>query len=88
MDIRGLGYIGVNVNDIGAWRSYAELLGTMVVPSEGGFKIRIDDRPFRVAVRQTDAMDGLLFAGWELSLFKGTLDEEWQAIAVEALVER
>ncbi len=66
MDIRGLGYIGVNVNDIGAWRSYAELLGTMVVPSEGGFKIRIDDRPFRVAVRQTDAMDGLLFAGWEL----------------------
>ena len=68
MDIRGLGYIGVNVEDPAAWRSYAELLGTMVVPSnrEGGFDMKIDDRPFRVAVQRTEAAEGLAFAGWEL----------------------
>ena len=45
VDIRALGYIGVTVADLGAWRSYAELLGTMVVPSDRDdeFRIKIDD---------------------------------------------
>jgi hypothetical protein len=53
MDIRGLGYIGVNVADTAAWRTYAEILGTMVVSSSnnGSFHIKIDDRPYRVVVR-------------------------------------
>lgn len=66
MDIRGLGYIGIDVADIPTWRTYAELLGTMVVPDDDGFRMRIDERPFRVAVRATDRNEGLAFAGWEL----------------------
>lgn len=67
MDIRALGYIGIDVSDVEAWRAYAEALGTMVVPGDhGGFGIKIDDRPSRVLVDPA-ARDGLAFAGWELA---------------------
>lgn len=67
MDIRGLGYIGLDVADLDDWRRYAELLGTRVVASQGdGFAVKIDDRPFRVLVRPADTTEGLAFAGWEL----------------------
>ena len=67
MDIRGLGYIGIDVADIDAWRSYAEMLGTMVIPDADGFRMRIDERPFRTVARPTDGDEGLAFAGWELA---------------------
>ncbi len=51
MDIRGLGYIGVDVADLGAWRGYAELLRTRVVAHGDGLAIKIDDHPFRAVVR-------------------------------------
>jgi 2,3-dihydroxybiphenyl 1,2-dioxygenase len=66
MDIRGLGYIGIDAADVDAWREYAEQLGTMAIPDKDGFRMRIDDRPFRVAVLATDGSEGLAFAGWEL----------------------
>ncbi len=66
MDIRGLGYIGIDVTDTESWREYAELMGTMVVPDDGGFRMRIDERPFRVLFRPTDGAEGLAFAGWEM----------------------
>ena len=68
MDIRALGYIGITVADLGAWRSYAELLGTMVLPSDSDdeFRIKIDDRAYRVLVQRSDVGEGLAFAGWEL----------------------
>jgi 3,4-dihydroxy-9,10-secoandrosta-1,3,5(10)-triene-9,17-dione 4,5-dioxygenase len=66
MDIRGLGYIAIGVSDVDRWRSYAALLGTMVVPDETGFRMRIDERPFRVLVRGNGGADALAFAGWEL----------------------
>ena len=66
MDIRGLGYIGIDVADIESWRDYAELKGTMVVPADDGFRMKIDERPFRVVVRSADGSEGLGFAGWEL----------------------
>lgn len=66
MDIRGLGYIGIDVTDIASWREYAGLLGSMVVPDDNGFRMRIDERPFRIAVRATAGNEGLGFAGWEL----------------------
>ncbi len=37
MNIRGLGYIGVDAGDLDAWRGYAELLGTRVVAHGDGF---------------------------------------------------
>jgi len=67
MEIRSLGYIGIDVTDTDSWREYAELLGTMVRTERDGFRMRIDDRPFRVAVRTSDSDDGLAFVGWELS---------------------
>lgn len=68
MDIRGLGYIGVAVADVAAWRDYAELLGTMVLATDGedSFRMKIDDRPFRVVVSESGGGEGLAFAGWEL----------------------
>lgn len=66
MDVRGLGYIGVDVGDVDAWREYAELLGTTVVARSEGLAMKIDDRPFRVVVRPADTSEGLAFAGWEL----------------------
>ena len=49
MDIRGLGYIGVDAGDLGDWRAYAELLGARVVDHGDGFAMKIDERPFRVS---------------------------------------
>lgn len=66
MDIRGLGYIGIDVADVDHWHSYAELLGTMVVVGGEGFRIRIDERPVRVAVQASQGAEGLAFTGWEL----------------------
>src|SRR5215831_13164017 len=69
MDVRALGYIGIAVADLEAWRGYAELLGTMVLPGDGddGLRLKIDDRPHRVFVQRSDAGEGLAFAGWELA---------------------
>ena len=66
MDVRGLGYIGIDVADVDGWREYAELLGTMTITEADGFRMRIDDRPFRVVVRPGKGNDGLAFVGWEL----------------------
>ena len=67
MDIRGLGYIGINARDVQRWRQYAERLGTMAVGGPGGLDLRIDERPFRVAVSETAAAEGLAFTGWEVA---------------------
>lgn len=67
MDIRGLGYIGINARDVQRWRQYAERLGTMAVGGPGGLDLRIDERPFRVAVSETEAAEGLAFTGWEVA---------------------
>lgn len=76
MDVRALGYIGVDVSDLAAWTAYAETLGAMVVPAPDGDAVwlRIDDRPCRVAVQQSDDEQGLAFAGWEFA-DQGALDE-------------
>ena len=66
MDIRGLGYIGIDVADVEHWRGYAELMGTMVIPDGAGFRMRIDDRPHRITVHANEESEGLAFAGWEL----------------------
>ena len=69
MHVRALGYIGIDVADLDAWRSYAETLGAMVVASGDGDRLhlRIDERPHRVIVRHSDDREGLAFAGWEFA---------------------
>ena len=67
MDVRALGYIGIAVADLEAWRAYAELLGAMVVPADDDeLRIKLDERPHRILVQRADAGEGLAFAGWEL----------------------
>lgn len=66
MDIRGLGYIGIDVADLESWRKYANTLGTMIIEDDDGFRMRIDERLFRVAVRYSGGSEGLAFVGWEL----------------------
>ena len=68
MDIRGLGYIGLDVADSAAWRSYADLLGTMVVTtaSNDSFRIKIDDRPHRCRPpARWDHFRGVAPARWD-----------------------
>ncbi len=69
MDVRALGYIGIDVADLDVWSTYAEALGAMVVPSSAGDRldVRIDERPYRVVVRRSDGREGLAFAGWEVA---------------------
>lgn len=66
MDIRGLGYIEIGVRDVQAWHTYGELLGAMVVAhDDGGLRLRIDERPYRVLI--SEGSDALVAAGWELA---------------------
>ena len=67
MDIRGLGYIGINARDLQRWRQYADTLGTMAVGGSAGLCLRIDERPFRVVVSQTEEAERLAFTGWEVA---------------------
>jgi 3,4-dihydroxy-9,10-secoandrosta-1,3,5(10)-triene-9,17-dione 4,5-dioxygenase len=68
MNIQGLGYIGVDAKDLDAWRDFARDLGAMVVDSgdDESFAMKIDDRPYRVAVQRSAGREGLAFSGWEL----------------------
>ncbi len=66
MDIRSLGYVGIDVADVDGWREYAELLGTMVLTEGDGLRIKIDEWPFRVVVQPSERGEGLAFTGWEL----------------------
>lgn len=67
MDVRGLGYIGIGVADLDAWRRYVEVLGAAVEPVGDELRVKIDDRPHRVIVQRTGGTEGLAFAGWELA---------------------
>ncbi|HEY5662501.1 MAG TPA: VOC family protein [Ilumatobacter sp.] len=66
MDIRALGYLVIDVADIERWRQYAEILGMMVLPDGDGLLLKIDERPYRVAVRPTTGGEGLAATGWEV----------------------
>jgi 3,4-dihydroxy-9,10-secoandrosta-1,3,5(10)-triene-9,17-dione 4,5-dioxygenase len=67
VDVRALGYIGIEVSDLDAWSTYAAALGAMVVPSTESDRLflKIDDRPYRVVVHRVEKGQGLAFVGWE-----------------------
>jgi 3,4-dihydroxy-9,10-secoandrosta-1,3,5(10)-triene-9,17-dione 4,5-dioxygenase len=69
MTVASLGYVRVEARDPGAWRSFgADLLGLAIgsgAPS-GVLWLRLDGRPFRVAVESGDR-DRFIAAGWEFA---------------------
>ncbi len=67
MAMRGLGYLGLNVADVGAWRKFAaELLGLMPVDAGPGdaLRLRMDERAWRISLHE-GRPEGLAYAGWE-----------------------
>ncbi|MCP4805991.1 MAG: 2,3-dihydroxybiphenyl 1,2-dioxygenase [Proteobacteria bacterium] len=82
-----LAYVGFEVRDVAAWRELAErVLGLTAIPYEGGFRLRLDDRAFRIEIREGPA-DDLAFVGWELPVPEG-LGVERPDLARERGVER
>jgi 2,3-dihydroxybiphenyl 1,2-dioxygenase len=63
-----LGYLGLEVGDLAAWRRFAtEILGLGVGQprSDGALPLRMDDRSHRFLLQQGPA-DDLAFLGWEV----------------------
>lgn len=68
MDIRALGYFVAQTDKPQEWKDYAEqVLGMMTSPTEeGGFYIKMDDRPYRMLI-VTGEEKRYFASGWELS---------------------
>lgn len=68
IDIKGLGYIVAECVDPGRWKSFGtEVLGAMAFDEpDGGVRLKIDDRPFRILVVKGDA-DRYQSSGWEVA---------------------
>lgn len=63
-----LGYIGLGVSDLAAWRQYAStVLGLEVLPAEpdGSQLLRMDEHQYRFILEQS-AADDLTLIGWEV----------------------
>ena len=67
MSVIGLGYIGVGVTDLAAWRTFSsDILGAQVTDSDGGLKLRFDTMAWRIAVAPSGE-DDIVFVGWEVA---------------------
>lgn len=75
MQLKGVGYVGVNSTDVGAWETFAsDILGLMTVPAPPGagegfvdsLWLKMDRRHWRIAVHPSD-QQGLAYVGWELA---------------------
>jgi len=88
--VRTLGYIVIGTLDLEAWRRFAcDGLGLMATPAPDGdeaLHLRLDDRPLRIRIEQTDH-EGLAGVGWELAnqhAFEAAIERlEREGIAVE-----
>ena len=72
MNIRGIGYLGLNATDPEGWQSFAEeLLGLMPATADlapgtdGDLFYRLDDRSWRLGIHRAE-QPGLAYLGWEL----------------------
>ena len=68
MAVKSLGYVVVETRDLVAWHRFAtEVLGVMAAdsPKADVALFRLDDRPYRIWVQQSDR-DGFVAPGWEL----------------------
>jgi 3,4-dihydroxy-9,10-secoandrosta-1,3,5(10)-triene-9,17-dione 4,5-dioxygenase len=56
MAIRSLAYVVIDATDIEAWRAYGEdVLGMRAFDHDDGIRLRMDERPFRIQIRKSDA---------------------------------
>lgn len=87
MSVLNLGYIGLNVSDVGAWKAWArDFLGAMEGPASpsGLATLRLDDHAWRVALEPGDK-DDLAWIGFEVAGPKelAALSERLSASGVE-----
>lgn len=76
--ITQLGYVGLSVVDLQAWKRFAGELGMQVVEADsGGIRVRLDERPFRMFATQ-GASDALACIGLEVA----------DAASLQALTDR
>ena len=68
IDIRGLAYVVAESQEPARWKTFGEnVLGAMVADApEGGVYLKLDERPFRVAVTRGSA-DCYAASGWEVA---------------------
>jgi biphenyl-2,3-diol 1,2-dioxygenase len=69
MSVIGLGYIGLNVSDVGAWKTWAhDFVGAMEAPASpaGIERLRFDDHAWRVALEPGDK-DDIAWIGFEVA---------------------
>jgi biphenyl-2,3-diol 1,2-dioxygenase len=68
MNVTSLGYVGVQASDLPAWETYATaFLGLMPTASDDGLRLfRMDSRAWRFAI-EAGPVDGIAFAGFEVS---------------------
>lgn len=66
-EIQALGYLGLEVSDLAAWRTFAcDELGLMWVErGDGTVDLRVDDYASRIRLHEGPA-DDLAYAGWEV----------------------
>ncbi len=67
MTVRSLGYVVVEAPDLAAWRKFGlEVIGLMEGPAgpDGSLRLRIDERPFRIAV-VPGKTNRFVSCGWE-----------------------
>src|ERR1051326_7106085 len=88
MEIKSLGYVGINATNLNAWAEFGQNVLGMRLGEEAGndpLRLRMDERGYRIAIHPSDT-DGLQYVGWELPSSKALEDayDELRAADVEA----
>ena len=66
MRVKSLGYVGVHATDLDEWRAFATgVLAMQTQPSPAGLALRMDDKPHRILIHQSDRNAAAYF-GWEV----------------------
>ena len=80
MSVRSLGYVIIEATDLERWRQFAlTTLGLMAGPlgPDGSLRLRIDERPFRLAVIP-GRTDRFVSCGWEFRRWSHRLQKRGQ----------
>lgn len=81
--VTGLGYVGLNVRDLGAWRAFAQdVLSMQCVEDrgDGAMRLRMDEHQFRFILHEGDA-DDVAYVGFEVADEAALAEIERQLLA-------